>query len=1048
MVNQQESIQSDEQLDEALDEFERGWSAEPGYLQSFAAGRELFRHPQALSELVRADIDRRYAIKLEVDLPVYFKLFPELTKTPRLVAAIGFEDFRSRRSRGLLLPPQRWGWMPGISQASWYKGLCDEAVNQSGWNSVLSDLAGIAKRCNHQSEAPQASSNSSGDGEPKVGDRFGEFQLLAVLGKGAFSTVYLASQLGLASRYVALKVVRRPLNEPTHLARLQHTGIVPLFSLHRLGPFSALCMPYFGSATLADWMSNSSYPSRDGQSLVGTVQSAQLRLTTVDNDQPVDALHTREIENVRVWNSAGAQPLDKLRSLNARQFVLWLAQRLTAALAHAHERGVIHGDLKPANILLRNDGEPALIDFNLSKNVERESDAWTGGTLPYMAPEQLQCLLGQATQIDASADVYSLGIILYELVENRAPFPRPMSPADSDIKLAFDSRNTVAEITSTTATEGLKAIIRKCLQPTPSARYASAIPLLEDVEREVANLPLLHARERLLQGRIPKLMRRYPRLFSAGPIAMVSLLVIGLLASIATVTWRESKRLAAEAHLAQFRVAAKDLLAEMLEPAPAQWESLLASSNQLIAPWLTTPGQSAAGQHAERLSVALEALAPQDREAARRDLFEFCLTAVALTCSSNSDLDAAHRERLSQLLSLCTELSDSSHAAPLVAGLQEIVSAPVDRLPTRYEALMRTLEEKLDRNNADTAASAFLELLQARSDVRQGQARQAMERLRQVEIGTAEAPLFWMVSGDAQSQLGQPEAAAQAYGLAIGAAPKSAAAYVKRAQVLQSMGDFKSAESDYSRAIALAPATSSLLLRRALVREELHDFDAAIEDMDAALELEPKSNRLLFVRARLHQRAQHRESYRDDYRSGLSLTPQSLDDWISRALAHLPRYPEKAKADLQQALRIDPSSLVVLQNLAHVESEHFHDLPAAMTALDQILQTSPDNEAARAGRSVVLARLGRSDECLQDLETLTKQEPKLLPSTLYQMGCAYALASAQHPTHADSAVRLLAQALRRGYGAEILATDPDLDSVRERPAFAALLTIAGLIHTN
>jgi eukaryotic-like serine/threonine-protein kinase len=205
---------------------------------------------------------------------------------------------------------------------------------------------------------------------------------------------------------------------------------------------------------------------------------------------------------------------------------------------------------------------------------------------------------------------------------------------------------------------------------------------------------------------------------------------------------------------------------------------------------------------------------------------------------------------------------------------------------------------------------------------------------------------------------------------------------------------------------------------------------------------------MLFTRARLHQVANHRGGYRKDFGKGISTAPKVVDDWIARALAQLPRYPDRAKADLQAALRIDPKSLAALQNLAYVESEHHHDTEAAMLALDRILEYSPENEAARAGRSVLFARLERIEECRQDLSLLSKRKQKLFPSTLYQMGCAHALISTQIAESAEVAVRLLAQAIRRGYGADVIETDPDLDAVREHESFAALMTIAKFYRAN
>src|SRR5436190_7135824 len=98
---------------------------------------------------------------------------------------------------------------------------------------------------------------------PVVGDWFAGFELVAVLGRGAFGRVYLARQEDLADRFVALKVSADLRGESHALARLQHTNIVPIYSVHRVAPFQAVCMPYFGATTLAHLLAR----YRSGQSL-------------------------------------------------------------------------------------------------------------------------------------------------------------------------------------------------------------------------------------------------------------------------------------------------------------------------------------------------------------------------------------------------------------------------------------------------------------------------------------------------------------------------------------------------------------------------------------------------------------------------------------------------------------------------------------------------------------------------------------------------------------------------------------------------------------
>src|SRR5262249_47051255 len=117
--------------------------------------------------------------------------------------------------------------------------------------------------------------------------------------------------------------------------------------------------------------------------------------------------------------------LDMFAHMSYADAMLWVAARIAGALAHAHERGILHRHLKPANILLTNEGQPMLLDFNLAEEVKSRSAATRaqlGGTLPYMAPEQLAVLSGEHTllaknpaTIDQRSDLYALGLILFEL---------------------------------------------------------------------------------------------------------------------------------------------------------------------------------------------------------------------------------------------------------------------------------------------------------------------------------------------------------------------------------------------------------------------------------------------------------------------------------------------------------------------------------------------------------------------------------------------------------------------------------------------------------
>ena len=200
-------------------------------------------------------------------------------------------------------------------------------------------------------------------------------------GRGAFGRVFLARQGDLANRLVALKIVCDIRGEPQNLARLQHTNIVPIYSVHAAPPFQAICMPYFGGATL-------------DRMIKGADDSAKCPFP-------------------ESW--AGADLVD---------LAVRLAERLADGLA-AHERGVLHRDLKPANVLVTSDGEPMLLDFNLAADAtalvpERFMSAGRWHTCRRNCLRL--CSMGGKRSLILRGDIYALGLVIWELLAGRHPF--------------------------------------------------------------------------------------------------------------------------------------------------------------------------------------------------------------------------------------------------------------------------------------------------------------------------------------------------------------------------------------------------------------------------------------------------------------------------------------------------------------------------------------------------------------------------------------------------------------------------------------------------
>ncbi len=313
-------------------------------------------------------------------------------------------------------------------------------------------------------------------------ERLGEFRLLGRLGGGGMGVVFKAEQTSLG-RTVALKVVRPELvwfpgtrerfrREIDAIARLHHPGIVPVYAAGEEKGVPYFAMELVLGCSLAEAIA--ALAERAPESLAG---SDLLRVVRERAGATDDAAR------------GDSRSASSLPAPFARGWVdgcVEVARQVAEALAHAHEQGLVHRDVKPSNVLLTPDGRARLVDFGLTSSQGSDRLTRSGsqlGTLHYMAPEQLR---GGA--IDARADVYSLGATLHELLTLRPPF-------DAQDRLALERRVVEGRPDPIRARNrrvsvDAETVCLHAMAPEPARRYAGARAFADDLSRLLDGRPV------------------------------------------------------------------------------------------------------------------------------------------------------------------------------------------------------------------------------------------------------------------------------------------------------------------------------------------------------------------------------------------------------------------------------------------------------------------------------------------------------------------------------------------------------------------------------
>ncbi|HVG22110.1 MAG TPA: protein kinase [Blastocatellia bacterium] len=860
-----------------------------------------------------------------------------------------------------------------------------------------------------------------------------KYKIIEKLGEGGMGEVYKAEDPALL-RTVAIKVLSkrqhegrvaktRFLQEARAASAINHPNIVTVYEIGETSDYAYIVMEYVQGRTLRDLIASG-------------------------------------------WLTPGA--------------ILKITLQVCDAMGEAHSQRIIHRDIKPENILLTNRDQVKLLDFGLAKTMamlEKESGGPPAierltepgavvGTLSYMSPEQLR-----DESLDERTDLFSFGIVLYEMITGRLPFAG-VNSFEVAASILKDEAMKIARLPADMP-QGVSAVVMRLLEKDRRDRY----PSFTELKRDLESLTHLLARETADNKKPgptagPRPPADQPTVKASRPRGRGS----------DSITQGRSRSKEAASRLSSNASAPPTLLVLPLEPVGSGDDSAFIGIG--LAHAITTDlakisglsvlSKSAGSGRAHEAAGGVRELARDlgatillEGEVMRSGQMIGVMARLTDVETGRVIWGSQYRGDAADLFSIQDAVCESVAAALKVGVTTEVRNLMARPATTNIDAFEfyskgRTFLERWDvEENTDFAIQMFDEALKLDQDF----------ALAYAGLGEA----YWQKYHDTRDNA-WVERAIAAGDRALALDPRQAPVHVSLGIIYHGTGKIDRAIEEFERAIELQPLNSDAHKWLGRCYTTRGEMERAISYFEKAIEIRPgywdNYNKLGFCYYIFGRYGDAAEEFRqviriqpDNYqgydnlggvylfmgryedaaamhRRAIEIHPNGVSYTnLGTAYFYLGQY-EQAIAAYNAAVELDPLDEVLFRNLGDAylkvgkRQEAQAQFKRAMKLLNDHLGVNPEDARMLADLAICQAKLDSKEEALENIGRATALEPRNT-TLMYEQAVVYALTG-----HTEEAIKYLGRALAYGYSRSEAESDPDLDVLREEPEYARLIAAA------